>query len=179
MRIIVASNKFKLTSGAQPAARTRQWCLFLTPVAQVWCQSRLPWRVGDRFKPRIVRLRRVNWRSMLMLRPLDYANASSAPRAVWKIGVDGLSMHAAVATSLVIIALKSFSGFYKYLDVLAAEGLELDIDIMILVTVVGITGSYVGSLFAGRIPQDKLKKVFGYFLIVMGVFILARAVPSL
>lgn len=69
--------------------------------------------------------------SVLMLRPLDYANASSAPRAVWKIGIDGLlvgviaglvgvgggflivpalvllgglSVHAAVATSLVIIA---------------------------------------------------------------------------
>ena len=69
--------------------------------------------------------------SVLMLRPLDYANASSAPRAVWKIGIDGLlvgviaglvgvgggflivpalvllgglSVHAAVATGLVIIA---------------------------------------------------------------------------
>jgi len=50
---------------------------------------------------------------------------------------------------------------------------------MILVTVLGIIGSYVGNFFAGRIPQDKLKKVFGYFPIVMGVFILARAVPSL
>jgi len=65
------------------------------------------------------------------------------------------------------------------MDVLAAEGLELDIDVMILVTVLGIIGSYVGNFFAGLIPQDKLKKVFGYFLIVMGVFILARAVPSL
>jgi len=35
----------------------------------------------------------------------------------------GLAIHTAVATSLVIIALKSYSGFYKYLDVLDTQNL--------------------------------------------------------
>lgn len=38
----------------------------------------------------------------------------------------GLTMRAAVATSLVIIALKSFSGFYKYLDVLGCRRLRAE-----------------------------------------------------
>jgi uncharacterized membrane protein YfcA len=31
---------------------------------------------------------------------------------------------------------------------------------------------------ANRVPQDKLKKGFGYFLIVMGIYILARSAPE-
>ena len=90
----------------------------------------------------------------------------------------GLSMHHAVATSLVIIALKSYSGFYKYLDVLGEQGLRLDWPVLGLVTVLGIAGSIVGSRLARRIHQDRLKRWFGYFLIVMGVYILARSLPS-
>ncbi len=89
--------------------------------------------------------------SYLMLRPIRLTDAVPAPRALWKIAADGLavgvitglvgvgggflivpalvllgglSMHQAVATSLVIIALKSYSGFYKYLEVLDTQELE-------------------------------------------------------
>jgi len=89
--------------------------------------------------------------SYFMLRPVDLEHgASPISRAEWKIAIDGLlvgvmtglvgvgggflivpalvllggmPMHRAVATSLVIIALKSYSGFYKYLDVLAQQDL--------------------------------------------------------
>lgn len=144
--------------------------------------------------------------SWLMLRPLDLENRNSESRAVWKIAVDGLlvgvitglvgvgggflivpalvllgglSMHQAVATSLVIIALKSFSGFYKYLDVLQQQGLSLDWRTLILVTALGMAGSFAGSYLAKILPQDKLKTGFGYFLIVMGLYILARSVPAI
>jgi uncharacterized membrane protein YfcA len=143
--------------------------------------------------------------SWLMLRPPDLESANPEPRAVWKIATDGLivgvitglvgvgggflivpalvllgglTMRQAVATSLVVIALKSFSGFFKYLDVLAQQGLELDWRTLILVTGLGIAGSFAGSHFAKRVPQDKLKKGFGYFLIVMGIYILIRSVPT-
>lgn len=146
--------------------------------------------------------------SWFMLRPvkLDAAAAPAAPRAVWKIAIDGLlvgivtglvgvgggflivpalvllgglSMHRAVATSLVIIALKSYSGFWKYLDVLTDQGLALDWDAIALVTALGIAGSIVGNRVAGRLPQDRLKKIFGVFLIVMGTYILIRSAPGL
>jgi len=143
--------------------------------------------------------------SYLMLRPIRLTDAGHAPRAFWKIAGDGLvvgiitglvgvgggflivpalvllgglSMHHAVATSLVIIALKSFSGFYKYLDVLDEQGLNLDWPVLGLVTVLGIAGSVVGSRLARKVPQDRLKRWFGYFLIVMGIYILARSLPG-
>ncbi len=59
----------------------------------------------------------------------------------------GLTMHRAVATSLVIIALKSFSGFYKYLDVLSAQDLSLDWGLIGLVTALGVAGSFAGNHF--------------------------------
>jgi uncharacterized membrane protein YfcA len=143
--------------------------------------------------------------SYLMLRPIKLAQGSHPPRALWKIAGDGLvvgivtglvgvgggflivpalvllgglSMHHAVATSLVIIALKSYSGFYKYLDVLGEQDLSLDWPVLGLVTALGIAGSIVGSRLARRIHQDRLKRWFGYFLIVMGIYILARSLPG-
>ena len=143
--------------------------------------------------------------SYLMLRPIKLTDTEHAPRALWKIAGDGLvvgiitglvgvgggflivpalvllgglSMHQAVATSLVVIALKSYSGFYKYLDVLDAQNLNLDWPVLGLITVLGIAGSIVGSRLARRVHQDRLKRWFGYFLIVMGVYILARSLPG-
>ena len=143
--------------------------------------------------------------SYMMLRPVELSDAPHVPRASWKIAADGLvvgvitglvgvgggflivpalvllgglGIHVAVATSLVIIALKSYSGFYKYLDVLDAQNLELDWQTLMIVTALGVVGSYVGARYAKRMPQDKLKRWFGYFLIVMGIYILARSGPE-
>jgi uncharacterized membrane protein YfcA len=143
--------------------------------------------------------------SALMLRPFDLQRAEGHTRAAWKIAGDGLvvgiitglvgvgggflivpalvllgglSMHQAVATSLIVIALKSFSGFYKYLDVLEQQSLALDWKTLGIVTALGIIGSVAGSKLARRLPQDKLKRWFGYFLIVMGIYILARSGPA-
>jgi len=144
--------------------------------------------------------------SYLMLRPVKLTADAHQPRETWKIATDGLfvgvvtglvgvgggflivpalvllgglAIHTAVATSLVIIALKSFSGFYKYLDVLDAQGLELDWHTLLLVTVLGIVGSYAGAKIANRMPQDRLRKGFGVFLIIMGIYILVRSAPEL
>ena len=143
--------------------------------------------------------------SYMMLRPVALSNEAHQQREIWKIAIDGLvvgiitglvgvgggflivpalvllgglTIHAAVATSLVIIALKSYSGFYKYIDVLNQQNLELDWQTLMIVTGLGVVGSFAGAKIANRVPQDKLKKGFGYFLIVMGLYILARSVPE-
>ncbi len=144
--------------------------------------------------------------SWFMLRPIDLGSGGvHEPRATWKIAGDGLgvgvltglvgvgggflivpalvllggmAMHRAVATSLVIIALKSYSGFYKYTDVLEAQNLELDWNTLMIVTGLGIAGSLVGGKLANRLPQNTLKKSFGIFLIVMGIYILIRSAPA-
>jgi uncharacterized membrane protein YfcA len=143
--------------------------------------------------------------SYMMLRPVELTDEEREPRETWKIAIDGLivgvitglvgvgggflivpalvllggiPIHKAVATSLVIIALKSFSGFYKYLDVLDEQNLELDWQTLMVVTGLGIAGSYAGAKIAKRMPQRTLKKGFGYFLIVMGIYILVRTAPE-
>jgi len=143
--------------------------------------------------------------SWQMLKPAKLDDTPHEPREVWKIVLDGLlvgvltglvgvgggflivpalvllgglPMHRAVATSLIIIAMKSFAGFWKYLDVLDQQGLVLDWNVIVVVTVLGVVGSFAGSRIASRVDQDKLKKVFGLFLIVMGIYILARTLPS-
>jgi uncharacterized protein len=89
----------------------------------------------------------------------------------------GISMHRAIATSLVIIAMKSLAGFMKYVDVM--DSAEIDFAVIGLFSVLGIIGCVMGGYVAPLIPQDKLKKTFGFVLIVMGIFIFYRTIPGL
>lgn len=91
----------------------------------------------------------------------------------------GLAMHRAIGTSLWIIALKSFSGFAKYVSVLGAAGMVLDWRLIGIFTAVGAGGSLVGQQLAGRLPQQKLRKMFSVFLVLMGLFIIVRTAPGL
>lgn len=86
----------------------------------------------------------------------------------------GLEMRRAVATSLLVIALKSAVGFTKHLEVLGALGLKLDWQIVLLFIAAGVAGSYGGSILSTRIPQAALKRAFGVFLLVMGAAIVAQ-----
>lgn len=90
----------------------------------------------------------------------------------------GLAMRNAVATSLIIIAMKSYSGFYKYLDVLNQQNISLDWNILGMVTAIGIIGTFIGNYLCHKIPQDRLKKYFAYFLVLMAVFILLKELPE-
>ncbi len=145
---------------------------------------------------------------VLMLRPLKAPeeSAASKPRNVLKIGLEGLivgvitgfvgvgggflivpalvllgglPMHRAIGTSLFIIALKSFAGFFKYLDVLDGLGLSLDWRILIAFALIGILGSFAGKAVGARLPQDVLKRSFAVFLFVVGAFIVFRSVSDL
>jgi uncharacterized protein len=89
----------------------------------------------------------------------------------------GLPMRLAVGTSLLIIAIKSAAGFWKYTEVLAEVGQQVDWGLIGLFTAVGIGGSFLGSAFSQRVPQAHLKRGFAAFLVVMGSFILVREGP--
>lgn len=91
----------------------------------------------------------------------------------------GLAMRQAVGTSLAIVAFKSAVGFAKYVEVLASLNLSIDWHLVGLFTTVGIFGSFVGSRFSERLPQQRLKQIFAVLLVVMGVFMLAKNVPLL
>lgn len=87
----------------------------------------------------------------------------------------GLSMHRAVATSLVVIALKSLVGLIKYQQVLESQNLQLDWGLISMIATIGIMGSLIGNRWGSRVPQAKLQRWFGYFLVAMGLFIFTSA----
>ncbi|AZP14796.1 sulfite exporter TauE/SafE family protein [Streptomyces aquilus] len=81
----------------------------------------------------------------------------------------GLPMTVAVGTSLLVISMKSFAGLAGYL-----ASVHIDWGFAALVTATAVVGSLIGGLLAGRIPQDALRKSFGWFVAVMGVFVLTQ-----
>ena len=91
----------------------------------------------------------------------------------------GLPMRTAVGTSLAIIALKSFAGFYKYLGVLDALELHVDWKTMGLFVAIGILGTVVGKSLSAKIDQGTLRKVFAVFLVAIGVVLLGKEAPKM
>jgi uncharacterized membrane protein YfcA len=91
----------------------------------------------------------------------------------------GVAMSSAVGTSLAVIAMNAFTGFGKYQHVLAVEGLDLDWAILLTVSAVGVAGSVAGHRLGRRLPQAVLRKVFGGFLVLMGLVIVVDVAPRL
>lgn len=92
--------------------------------------------------------------------------------------LSGLSMRRAVATSLVIIALKSAAGFWKYLSVLDSMGSAVNWQTIGLFGAVGIVGSFAGKALSGRLNQNALQRGFAVFLVVMACFIVVKETAS-
>ncbi|MFB7340969.1 sulfite exporter TauE/SafE family protein [Streptomyces hydrogenans] len=85
----------------------------------------------------------------------------------------GLPMGIAVGTSLLVIAMKSFAGLAGHLS-----GVSLDWGLALTVTAAAVLGSLAGARLAGRIPQQVLRKAFGWFVVVMGVFVLTQQLDA-
>lgn len=85
----------------------------------------------------------------------------------------GLPMPIAVGTSLVVIAMKSFAGLAGYLSTV-----QINWALAAAVTAAAVLGSLIGGRLAGRIPETTLRKTFGWFVVVMGVFTLAQELPT-
>nr|WP_315161812.1 sulfite exporter TauE/SafE family protein [uncultured Flavobacterium sp.] len=80
-----------------------------------------------------------------------------------------LPMKEAVGTSLVIIAAKSLIGFF-------GEGGENGINWQFLITIstFAIVGIFIGTALSKKINGDKLKPAFGWFVLVMGIYIITK-----
>jgi uncharacterized membrane protein YfcA len=83
----------------------------------------------------------------------------------------GLSMKEAVGTSLMVIAAKSLIGFTGDLS-----NIDMDWNILILVSTIAIAGIFLGSYLSTKIDGAKLKKGFGWFILVMGIYIILKEV---
>jgi hypothetical protein len=80
-----------------------------------------------------------------------------------------LDMKLAVGTSLVIIAAKSLIGFLG--DV---ANYDIDWAFLGIFTSISIVGIFLGSFLSKKIDGDKLKKSFGWFVLIMGIYILIK-----
>jgi len=82
----------------------------------------------------------------------------------------GMPMGAAVGTSLLVIAMNSAAGFAGHL-----ASVTIDWPFAAAVTGLAVAGSIVGGLLAGRVPQERLRTAFGWFVLVMGVVVLGQS----
>jgi hypothetical protein len=80
-----------------------------------------------------------------------------------------LPMKKAVGTSLLIIAFKSLIGFIG--DV---QNLAIDWTFLLIFTGISIVGIFVGVYLSGFIAGSKLKKGFGWFVLLMGIYIIYK-----
>lgn len=80
-----------------------------------------------------------------------------------------LPMKEAVGTSLVIIAAKSLIGFF-------GEGSVAEMDWLFLAKISGfaIAGIFVGAALSKKINGEKLKPAFGWFVLIMGIYIIVK-----
>lgn len=80
----------------------------------------------------------------------------------------GLDMKEAVSTSLLVISIKSLIGFLGDIG----SNQTLDWFFLSQFSVFTIAGAFLGVWASQLIPSEKLKPAFGWFVLIMGVFIL-------
>jgi uncharacterized membrane protein YfcA len=81
----------------------------------------------------------------------------------------GLPMTAAVGTSLLIIVLKSFTGFLGH-----ASHVQVDPTLVTAVAASAVAGSFLGSWLATRVEPSSLRRAFAVFVMGMACLILVR-----
>lgn len=80
-----------------------------------------------------------------------------------------LNFKKAIGTSLCIIALNSLIGFLGNIGTL-----HIDWAFLIRISAISILGIIIGSRLAGKVSSQKLKPAFGWFTLVVGVFVLVK-----
>ena len=80
-----------------------------------------------------------------------------------------LPMKKAIGTSLLIIAVKSLIGFTGDLG-----KQQMDWTLLLSVTALAVIGIFAGNALSKKISADSLKKGFGWFVLVMGIYIIIK-----
>jgi uncharacterized membrane protein YfcA len=87
----------------------------------------------------------------------------------------GLPMKKAVGTSLFIIAAKSLIGFTGDLQHQAT----IDWQLLFIISGIAVVGLAGGMLLSRQLSEAALKKGFGYFVLIMGCFVLGDQISKL
>lgn len=82
-----------------------------------------------------------------------------------------LPMKRAVGTSLFIIAINSLAGF-----LFSLSHTDIQWVFLMVITLIAIVGILIGSYFSTKIRGNKLKTAFGWFILLMGFYIIFKEV---
>jgi len=82
-----------------------------------------------------------------------------------------LPIHAAIGTSLFIITLQSTAALAGH-----ANHLDIDPSLTLTITFLAIVGSFAGASASNYIPAHHLKRGFGYFVLILGCYLLYKEV---
>ncbi len=80
-----------------------------------------------------------------------------------------IPMKKAIGTSLLIIALNSLIGFTGDIG-----HFVIDWKFLIIISLIAIAGVFIGGFLSKKIDGEKLKKAFGWFVLLMGIYILVK-----
>jgi len=87
------------------------------------------------------------------------------------VGLLKMPMKTAVGTSLVIISLNSLIGFSS-----SVNHTVIDWEFLISIAGIAVIGIIIGSYLAGKIDGKKLKPAFGWFILMMGMYIIFKEI---
>jgi uncharacterized membrane protein YfcA len=80
-----------------------------------------------------------------------------------------LPMKQAIGTSLLIIAAKSLIGFTGDL-----KHTHMDWTLLLSISALAIVGIFLGNSISKKVSAEKLKKGFGWFVLIMGIYIITK-----
>lgn len=75
----------------------------------------------------------------------------------------------AIGTSLVIIALNSLIGFFS-----SVKNVEIDWKLLTTISSIAVIGIIIGAQLSKKIDGKKLKPAFGWFILLMGIYIIVK-----
>lgn len=81
------------------------------------------------------------------------------------------SMKVAIGTSLVIVSFNSLIGFFSSMN-----SVDIDWNFLGTISAISMIGIFIGTELSKKINGKKLKPVFGYFILVMGIYIIIKEV---
>jgi len=82
-----------------------------------------------------------------------------------------LPMKKAIGTSLLIIALNSLAGFIGDIG-----HFQTNWTFLLTISLIAIVGVFTGSLLGRSVNGLKLKKAFGWFVLIMGIYIIIKEI---
>ncbi len=83
----------------------------------------------------------------------------------------GMKIKQAVATSLLIIAMNSLLGFLSAID-----KVNINWQFLLIFTSISVIGVFLGLLISKKVNGKKLKPIFGWFILIMGIYIIIKEI---